>query len=175
MRPFRLFAALLLVSGLAGVSPVAAGGGCHVQGINSERGNEVRLTKNCFFPTVLHVAAGTTVRWTNEDGFEHTITAAGRLFDRTVNGVTSHEFRFDSAGVYPYYCMLHPGMAGAVVVGDTAAEVAAAPVSVTRPQSSKKSTAGVSGGAAAAIAAIAAVGGFGVGRVRRRAEKGVAS
>ncbi len=30
----------------------------------------------------------------------------------------TRRFRFDEAGVYPYACTLHPGMVGAVVVGD---------------------------------------------------------
>ena len=27
-------------------------------------------------------------------------------------------YRFDQDGVYPYSCLLHPGMVGAIVVGD---------------------------------------------------------
>src|SRR3712207_8386814 len=33
----------------------------------------------------------------------------------------SASFTFTEAGVIPYACMLHPGMIGAVVVGDTGA------------------------------------------------------
>jgi hypothetical protein len=39
-------------------------------------------------------------------------------------------FRFDEEGVYPFFCCLHPGMAGAVVVGDGAGTGAAGAATV---------------------------------------------
>jgi plastocyanin len=46
-----------------------------------------------------------------------------RVFDSGLAGPTAlsstgktYEFTFESAGEYPYYCILHPGMVGKVFV-----------------------------------------------------------
>jgi plastocyanin len=171
MRPFSRFAALaILLSSLALASPAAAGGGCHIEEISDSGGNEVDMGKNCFYPTVLRVAPGTTVHWKNFDYAEHTVTSAGMLINQTLGASGTFDFRFHKAGVYPYYCTIHPGMAGAVVVGDPPAAIAAAPVKVSNPVAVTRNDDGVPGGAVAAIGVIAAGGGFGLGLMRRRPE-----
>ena len=79
-------------------------------------------------PTVVRVDAGSTITWTNRDEALHTVTGTdvrsgrpgagswGSLEELSQNQTFSHTF--NDAGVYPYYCMLHPGMIGAVVVGN---------------------------------------------------------
>jgi plastocyanin len=172
MRPLSRSAALaILLSSLAWASPAAAGGGCHTEEFSDASGREVDVGKNCFFPTVLRVAPGTTVHWKSFDPIEHTVTSAGRLINQTIGASGAFDFRFDKAGVYPYYCTIHQGMAGAIVVGDPPAAVAAAPVKVSNPVAATRTDDGVPGGAVAAIAVIAAGGGFGLGLLRRHAER----
>lgn len=63
------------------------------------------------------VAAGTTITWTNADGFAHSVVARDDTFrsDNLATGATfSHTF--DAAGTYAYICGIHPSMAGTVVV-----------------------------------------------------------
>lgn len=78
-------------------------------------------------PKEITVTPGTTVRWTNEDRFGHTVTAGDPrepegLFDgtlgETIDGAgETFEYTFDEAGTFPYYCRFHPRMVGVVAVG----------------------------------------------------------
>jgi hypothetical protein len=80
------------------------------------------MSESCFQPTVLHVEPGTTVRFQNESTQPHTVSGATvewGNYNELRNG-DSAEIVFDRPGTYPYYCFLHPGMIGAVVVGDGA-------------------------------------------------------
>ena len=164
----------ILVAVLA-VGPSASaggGGGCHKPNTDA-RGTGVELLGNCFGPTVLRVDVNETVAWKNADHIEHTVTSADGAFDAMIAPGDTFTFRFASAGIYPYYCLLHPRMAGAVVVGDAGVSevVANAPQPVAalteRPEE------GTSALSAALIAAfIAAPLSFTAGRIlrgRRRA------
>jgi hypothetical protein len=62
-------------------------------------------------------------------------------------------YTFDTAGIYPYACVLHPGMSGAIVVGDAAGAAAAPGAGTTSGGSTDDST---GGGASAAEAPVAA-------------------
>src|SRR5207247_8561062 len=89
------------------------------------RTTEVPIVGLCFKPTVVHIAAGETVTWTNEDPVAHTVTGVNGSFgdwNPLAKGMTTKQ-RFDAPGTYPYFCVLHPGMAGAVVVGDSTVPV----------------------------------------------------
>lgn len=74
-----------------------------------------------FQPAEVIVQAGTTVVWINQDGLPHTVTAGARgnptgLFDATVEPGGEYSFTFEEPGTYDYYCSIHPGMDGVVVV-----------------------------------------------------------
>ena len=109
-----VFACLAVSS--AGAS---GGGGCPPPITN---GSATRsLIKNwCYSPTVLHIEPGTTITWVNRDPVAHTITGANRAWGsyRQVRRGQAVTFRFNRAGVYPYYCVIHVGMVGTVVVRD---------------------------------------------------------
>jgi plastocyanin len=107
---------LLLVLTLPSFS-AAGGGGCHT-GATQGNGTDVEIADACFTPTILHIDPGQSVTWTNTDPFVHNVTAnSWGHFDDLLGG---HSFtaNFQDAGVYPYACTYHPGMSGAVVVGD---------------------------------------------------------
>jgi plastocyanin len=100
--------------GLAARS-ASAGGGCHSP-LSDAAGVHVEISSLCFNPTVIRVRPGTTVDWVNHDATDHTVTALGDAFDANLqDGMTASQ-RFAAAGTFPYYCRLHPGMVGVVVV-----------------------------------------------------------
>jgi plastocyanin len=97
-----------------------AGGGCHGMLHRDMRGAKVSLTGNCFDPLVVRIDVGQRVRWTNTDPVAHTVSGAAEQWGShtVLNNGKSVAWRFENAGVFPYYCDIHPGMVGAVVVGD---------------------------------------------------------
>jgi plastocyanin len=174
---------------LAARVPAEAGGGCHEPATDA-RGVSVDLKELCMIPTVLRVDAGETVTWTNRDEVTHTVTGAnirsgqpgpgswGSAEEIQHGESVSHEF--DRDGVYPYYCLLHPGMVGAVVVGDGNAQAfastfdgalpTAAPSPVAAAQSNDEGGFPTRAAAFSTIAALGVViaGGAGWRVVRRR-------
>ena len=80
----------------------------------------VSMQFNQFVPTEIAVAAGTTVVWLNEDyasGEFHDVIADDRSFVSDVFGPgSSFSVLFEFPGTYTYYCSLHVGMNGTVVV-----------------------------------------------------------
>ena len=86
---------------------------------NSPGANEVVMQGSKFSPAQITVAKGTTVKWINRDSFAHTVTSSSQpqLFDSGNMGANqTFTFKFDSAGTYSYYCKIHTGMTGSVVV-----------------------------------------------------------
>lgn len=107
---------LLLVLALPAFS-AAGGGGCHSASTQG-KGTAVEIADACFTPTILHIDPGQSVTWTNTDPFVHNVTANGwGHFDDLLED-RSFTATFQDVGVYPYACTYHPGMTGAVVVGD---------------------------------------------------------
>ena len=79
--------------------------------------NEVLIQGNAFSPATITVAAGTTIKWTNKDGVNHTVTSDSGLFDSGTfgNGGTFSR-QFNTAGTFPYHCTVHTNMLGTVIV-----------------------------------------------------------
>jgi plastocyanin len=118
LSTFAVTAALVPV-GLVAAPAAHAGGSCH-QASSTAAGSEVRMQGLCFEPTTLRLDEGDTVTFVNAESTPHTVTGLGFQWGsgdelRQGDSVTA---RFDGPGVYAYSCILHPGMVGAVVVGD---------------------------------------------------------
>ncbi|HYN69880.1 MAG TPA: hypothetical protein VEX41_06700 [Candidatus Eisenbacteria bacterium] len=123
---------LLLAAGLGRAPGVLAGGGCHGPdgSAHTESSTELVEMGPCSFTSpVTHVARGTEVRFVNSSDVVHVVTGERQQWGSTkeIQPGTWFTRRFDADGVYPYSCPLHPGMVGAIVVGDLGA-AAAAPV-----------------------------------------------
>ena len=98
--------------------PTASGSnapGSSVQGCEVE--NE------CFIPADVTVDVGGEVTWTNDDSAGHTITSGsaksgpdGTFDSGLVFPESTFKHKFEEAGEYPYYCIVHPWMAGTVTV-----------------------------------------------------------
>lgn len=102
---------------------------------SSTSGAEVTLQTFRFEPGEIEIAAGETVTWSNNDDILHTVTSGigqtqgvpgvsknkdaepDGLFDQQMDGVGANfEFTFEKAGKYDYFCAIHPGMTGKVIV-----------------------------------------------------------
>ncbi|MGH2736842.1 MAG: cupredoxin domain-containing protein [Actinomycetota bacterium] len=117
-----LFAVALLAGAVLFAAPASAGGGGHCSDPDQTVGKatEVALQSSCFRSTVTQVAPGDTVTFTNKDPYAHNVVGwqgSWGGFDDLQQG-DSVSATFDAPGVYPFACYLHPGMVGAVVVGD---------------------------------------------------------
>jgi plastocyanin len=80
----------------------------------------VTIQNFSFSPQVITVKVGTTITWTDKDGFAHTVTsdsgpASFNSGDLTPSGGT-FKFTFSQAGTYSYHCMIHPSMTATVIV-----------------------------------------------------------
>ena len=77
----------------------------------------VAIADFSFAPEITEVEAGTTVRWSNEDPAEHTVTATDADFEsNNLAQGESFSFTFDQPGTYAYRCAIHPEMEGTVNV-----------------------------------------------------------
>lgn len=134
-----LLFASLLIAALA-VVPAQAGGGGHgcTEGYEDGSGSTVVTKGVCFTPTVIRIEPGDTVQFKTADGLPHTVGGIagsfGDLFTK-LHPDKALSYRFGEEGIYPYACMLHPGMGGVVVVGDgTGKAVAGSAVEVAPPK-----------------------------------------
>ena len=85
---------------------------------------------DCFIPSTVTIDIGGEVVWKNVDTAAHTVTS-GILADGGPDGVfdsglfvpdTEFSHIFETAGEYPYFCLVHPWMAGMVIVQEAAAD-----------------------------------------------------
>jgi plastocyanin len=78
---------------------------------------KVKIDNFSFAPERLTVKAGTTVTWINEDDIPHTVASSTKLFkSKALDTDDKYAFTFTAAGVYQYFCSLHPHMTGTIVV-----------------------------------------------------------
>lgn len=107
---------------VAAVSAAGCGGGDG----NDDGGGEpagaapgvVEITDFKFMPAKIEVDAGSTIRWTNEDGASHTATAKGSGgFDTgTIRKGQTKAATVRRAGTIAYICDFHPFMKGRITV-----------------------------------------------------------
>lgn len=117
-----LAAAFIVVPASAG----GAGGFCRMGGLTDQKTTEVELGKYCFTPTVARIQPGDEVTFTNFDPDLHMVGGVAGSFGDLHTELAPKEsisYTFKEEGVYPYVCILHPGMAGAIVVGDGAGKI----------------------------------------------------
>ncbi len=91
-------------------SDAPAGGGALV-GIKDSR----------YDPTDISIAAGESVTFTNNDGYDHTVTSKDdspiEYNSDTFGEGETFEQTYDEAGSYSFFCKIHPTMRGTVTVG----------------------------------------------------------
>jgi plastocyanin len=117
-RSAIVIAATVLTVLLVPAIPAAAGGGgCH-SGATQGTGDTVELVDACPTPTILTIDPGGTVSFVNQDPFAHNVIGSSWGHPEDLNQGDGFTATFDEPGVYPWACWYHPGMTGAIVVGD---------------------------------------------------------
>ena len=113
--------AATVVVGMPGAA--LAGGGCHggvtQNDATGEKVATVRMINACFTATVTTVDPDQPVTFANTDlGVTHNV--GGNQWGHFEDMIEGDAFTvtFDETGVYPFACNYHPGMTGAIVVGD---------------------------------------------------------
>ena len=117
---------IALAVGLATRDVAAGGGGCHSPVMTNGRGTTVEMRWGCMSPTILQIQEGERVTFRNADPMVHVVVGAHSSWGNYANIAPgeSVSYVFAQPGVYPYACHLHPGMTGAIVVGDGATAMA---------------------------------------------------
>jgi plastocyanin len=78
---------------------------------------QVVIDNFTFTPDAITITVGTTVTWHNQDDTPHTVTAADKQFgSKGLDTGDQFAYRFTAAGVYTYFCSIHPMMVGHIIV-----------------------------------------------------------
>ena len=78
--------------------------------------NAIGMADYTFAPGTITVTVGTEVTWLNNDVVFHTVTLDDGSFSSVVRPNASVSQTFDTPGTYSYFCAIHPGMRGQIVV-----------------------------------------------------------
>ena len=79
--------------------------------------SKVEIANFAFAPKNLTVSAGNTVTWKNADDSPHRIADVnGAYASAALDTDDSFSHTFAKAGVYKYFCSIHPYMVGTIVV-----------------------------------------------------------
>ena len=126
-----IFLAVLSVGVLSTIAPSAFAAEVIVENALGASVPGCEETNECFLPYEVSINVGDTVKWVNDDTAAHTATGGtpvdgpSGVFDSSlVMAGKSFSFTFNEAGTYEYFCMVHPWMAGFVIVGEAMAEEA---------------------------------------------------
>jgi len=134
--------AATIVLGVPGAA--LAGGGCHggvtQNDATGQKVTTVRMIDACFTATVTTVDPGTDVTFVNADfGMIHNVNGNEWGHYEGMDKGDAFTVSFDGAGIYPFACQYHPGMTGAIVVGDgkgagNGADISVEPFKAPAPQ-----------------------------------------
>jgi predicted secreted protein with PEFG-CTERM motif len=86
-------------------------------------------TDECFIPSEVTTDVGSEVIWTNDDTAGHTVTSGtleggpDGIFDSGLfMAGKTFSYKFEEAGEFPYFCIVHPWMQGTVIVQEAHGE-----------------------------------------------------
>lgn len=81
---------------------------------------EIEIDDMAFKTASLTIKRGTTVKWTNKDSMQHTVSSAAGVENGPQSELLargeSYSFTFTKAGSFSYFCELHPQMKGSIKV-----------------------------------------------------------
>jgi len=110
---FAMFVAFALLSSTRGKES-------EIRDLASTKGTktEVVIDNFSFSPKTFTVPVGATVTWTNHDSVPHVVMSADDQFKKSRVLKTGQRFSntFAAAGTYSYFCSIHPGMTGEIIV-----------------------------------------------------------
>jgi len=133
-----LLSSLVVLFAIASMVAIAPGAFAdhHMQTVTNAPGSSTPgcedTADGCFIPSPVTIPMGGTVTWENNDTAAHTATGGSAtegpsgVFDSSlIMAGSSFSHTFEDAGTFDYFCMVHPWMAGTVIVEDAAAAAAA--------------------------------------------------
>lgn len=121
-----LFLVLTLVAGIVAITPSAFADHMKVD-VRNAIGSSTpgcETTNSCFEPYETIIDVGGEVTWHNEDTAAHTVTS-GDIKGEGPDGIFDSQLlpagktfshKFEEAGTFKYFCMVHPWMKGIVTV-----------------------------------------------------------
>lgn len=119
------FVGLALVAAIVAITPSAFADHAKVD-VSIPAGSATpgcEETNACFIPAEAIVDVGGEVTWTNDDTAAHTVTSGNPtdgpdgVFDSSLFGPgKTFSHKFEEAGTFNYFCMVHPWMLGVVTV-----------------------------------------------------------
>ena len=81
---------------------------------------------SCYAPSSVLTQPNQVVIWNNKDSSAHTVTSgtpdvgfSGSFDSEIIAAGETFSFRFETIGIFDYYCTLHPWMLGTISVGDS--------------------------------------------------------
>ena len=77
---------------------------------------QVVIENSKFMPTDLVISVGTTVEWVNKDSVDHTVSLENGDLDELLPQGATGTLTFNEKGEFRYFCKLHPGMQGSIIV-----------------------------------------------------------
>jgi len=114
------FVTIMLIAAAMLAGAVATVRLAHPPSVEATQEVVVSMQGDRYVPEEIAVAAGTTVTWVNEDyesgEWHDAIAEAGAFFFDSVPPGDAFSFTFHVPGDYVYYCDLHEGMFGRVIV-----------------------------------------------------------
>lgn len=105
MQPRVRCAAIVAALGLACVASAHAG-----------EVIQVKITDLSFSPPEVAAKVGDTVEWVNGDFLDHTATANAGDWDVMIPTGKTARLPLTKAGVFTYFCRIHPNMTGTINV-----------------------------------------------------------
>ena len=89
---------------------------------NTPGTNDIFIQGMAFSPANKTISVGTTIKWTNYDGFNHTVTSGvpgtpSGLFDSgNIGSNGTFSYTFTQAGTFNFFCKIHNSMRGTITV-----------------------------------------------------------
>jgi plastocyanin len=111
MRPIACAALCLIAAGCGGSSPATP------TPTPTPDVVPVAMRNIKFMPAHVVVHLGQTVRWTNDDQTTHTVASSVlRIASEGIPPGSTYTYRPRRRGRYPYFCTIHAGQTGVLIV-----------------------------------------------------------
>lgn len=117
IRPALFICLLISVFTITCFYACSKSGNSYGNGGGNNTGSNVSIKNFAFSAGTLTVSSGATVKWTNNDGTAHTVTADDGSFNSgniAPGGTFSHTFL--ATGTVAYHCSIHTSMTASVIV-----------------------------------------------------------
>lgn len=122
LAPLIFIAFALIISGCSKYDSSSNSYGNNNSNNNTPGANDVFIQNMAFSPASKTITVGTTIKWTNYDGYAHTVTSGtpgttSGLFDSgNIESNGTFSYTFNQEGTFNYFCKIHNFMRGTITV-----------------------------------------------------------